>query len=622
MDIVHLLPDSVANQIAAGEVIQRPASVVKELVENSIDAGATSVDIIIKGAGRTSIQIIDNGKGMSATDARLAFERHATSKIKEANDLFALHTMGFRGEALASIAAVAQIELHTCLRDADLGTLIEISGSQVVKQDVEQCAEGTNFIVKNLFFNVPARRKFLKKDETELRNIIQELHRIVLANPNVAFKLYSGDDLIFDLPSTQSKQRIIDLFGKKTRNISQQLVNVNAKTSLVNITGYVGTPQSAGRNVSQFFFVNNRYMCHPYFRRAVLQAFDKMLKPEEVPQFFLYLEVDPQTIDVNIHPTKTEIKFENEREIWSIIVIAIKEALGKFNITPSIDFNTEDKIDIPVAVNSTILPQSPQVAFNPNYNPFAVNRPKSSQTSMRNWQQLFEENRQNKMDFSLPESNDISGAKIVSVDSERPIEMQMGINRDDDDEQQNSIVYRGRYIVLPLKSRLMIIDIPRAISRVVYDDIIKMVASHNGVSQKLLFPEILELSVDDACIFTELEVDLNSVGFEFSMFGKNMYRIEGVPALLPEGVDVNKLFDTLLEAIKNGGEASKNVMQELIADCLSLSASHKYKSEMLPSERDKLVGRLFASSNPNNSPNGEKIIVTIDDNAVDSLFNS
>ena len=413
MDIIHLLPDSVANQIAAGEVIQRPASVVKELVENSIDAGATLIKVIIKGAGRTSILVIDDGKGMSPTDARLAFERHATSKIQQSADLFALTTMGFRGEALASIAAVAQVELRTRRNCDELGTFIEIEGSQVVRQEVEQCAVGTQFLIKNLFFNVPARRKFLKSDETEMRNILQEMSRIVLAHPDIAFQLYNGDDLVYDLPVASFKQRIVALCGRKVRNISQQLVDVDVNTMLVKISGYVGTPQSAGRNPQQFFFVNGRYMNHPYFRRAVLQAYERMISAEDAPQFFLNLEVDPSTIDVNIHPTKTEIKFENEREIWSILSIAVKEALGKFNVAPSIDFDTTDSIDIPVATKiDGAIPEMPKVTFNPNYNPFqssgssSNNYTSQSHSTPRNWKDLFEGSRptaqtvQSQMDYN------------------------------------------------------------------------------------------------------------------------------------------------------------------------------------------------------------------------------
>ena len=328
-DIIHLLPDSVANQIAAGEVIQRPASVIKELVENALDAGATSIQVIVKGAGRTSIQVIDNGKGMSETDARLSFERHATSKIQDAADLFNLRTMGFRGEALASIAAIAHVELKTRQASEDIGTVINIAGSEIESQEPCSCAVGTSITVKDLFYNVPARRKFLKSDETEMRNILQEMQRIVLINPEVQFQLYQGSDIIYELQSGSFKQRITGLFGKKNRNINQQLLTIEANTNLVNIKGYVGKPESATKSSSQFFFVNNRYMYHPYFRKAVLQAYDRMIQPDTTPPFFIDIQVDPSTIDVNIHPTKTEIKFENEREIWSILTRSEERRVGK-----------------------------------------------------------------------------------------------------------------------------------------------------------------------------------------------------------------------------------------------------------------------------------------------------
>ena len=390
-DIIHLLPDSVANQIAAGEVIQRPASVIKELVENAIDAGATDIKILVKSAGRTSIQIIDNGKGMSETDARLAFERHSTSKISCADDLFSLHTKGFRGEALASIAAVAHVELRTRRSEDEIGTLIDISASEVERQEPCATPVGTSFMIKDLFYNVPARRRFLKSDEAELRNILQELYRIALIHHDIHFSLYHNDDLIHDLSESGFKQRITAIFSKKNRNINQQLIKVEANTGLVNINGYVGNPQSATKRSLQYFFVNNRYMNHPYFRKAITQAFERMLPGDVATPFFIHLEVEPSTIDVNIHPTKTEIKFENEREIWSILNICVKEALGKFNITSSIDFDTEGKIDLPINTSPTLPNEMPKVAVNPNYNPFekqSYSRPTPSQ-----WQPLYDEMR-------------------------------------------------------------------------------------------------------------------------------------------------------------------------------------------------------------------------------------
>ena len=623
MDIIHLLPDSVANQIAAGEVIQRPASVVKELVENSIDAGATLIKVIIKGAGRTSILVIDDGKGMSPTDARLAFERHATSKIQQSADLFALTTMGFRGEALASIAAVAQVELRTRRKDDELGTFIEIEGSQVVRQEVEQCAIGTQFLIKNLFFNVPARRKFLKSDETEMRNILQEMSRIVLAHPNIAFQLYNGDDLIYDLPIASFKQRIVALCGRKVRNISQQLVDVDVNTMLVKISGYVGTPQSAGRNPQQFFFVNGRYMNHPYFRRAVLQAYERMISAEDAPQFFLNLEVDPSTIDVNIHPTKTEIKFENEREIWSILSIAVKEALGKFNVAPSIDFDTTDSIDIPVATPTDgIILEMPKVTFNPNYNPFqsgGTNYHTQSSSVSRNWKDLFEGRKEELEDRrETQQPQDIFANKDIQS---KCTNSQLSEFNTQHSTFEDTFLYKNRYLCVPMKSGLMFVDIQRAIARICYDKLLLQVEKSVGASQKLLFPEVLELSLDDKCLFTEIEIELKAVGFEIAEFGKSMYRIEGIPALLSEGVDVLKILETIIEEVKNTGVDVSDSVHRIIANILSQSeATIRIKHNMSPEERNSLIAQLFASSNPNNTPDGRKIINTLTDATIDAMF--
>ena len=614
MDIIHLLPDSVANQIAAGEVIQRPASVIKELVENSIDAGASLIKVVVKGAGRTSILVIDDGKGMSATDARLAFERHATSKIQQSSDLFALTTMGFRGEALASIAAVAQVELRTRRNGDELGTFIEIEGSKLLRQEMEQCAVGTQFLIKNLFFNVPARRKFLKSDETEMRNIMQEMSRIVLAHPDIAFQLYNGDDLVYDLPIASFKQRIVALCGRKVRNISQQLVNIEVNTTLVKLTGYVGTPQSAGRNPQQFFFVNGRYMNHPYFRRAVVQAYERMISAEDTPQFFLNLEVDPSTIDVNIHPTKTEIKFENEREIWSIISIAVKEALGKFNVAPSIDFDTTDSIDIPVAGGSgNAIPEMPKVTFNPNYNPFSSGGSSGYNTQpksvSRNWKELFEVRN---------EELGVRNEEFFSNDS-KTVESQL--------ETQNivslqaSLLYKNRYLCVPMKSGLMMIDVQRAFARIYYDSLLAQVEKNSGVSQKLLFPEVLELSLEDKCLFTEIEIELKAVGFEIAEFGKSMYRIEGVPAMLSEGADVIKILENIVGEMKISGCDVSQKVHQIIANTISQSESRlRIDRTMTIEERNSLLAQLFASSNPNNAPDGRKIINILSDDIIESMF--
>lgn len=619
MDIIHLLPDSVANQIAAGEVIQRPASVVKELVENSIDAGASLIKVVVKGAGRTSILVIDDGKGMSATDARLAFERHATSKIQQSADLFALTTMGFRGEALASIAAVAQVELRTRRNSDELGTFIEIEGSKLLRQEMEQCAVGTQFLIKNLFFNVPARRKFLKSDETEMRNIMQEMSRIVLAHPDIAFQLYNGDDLVYDLPIASFKQRIVALCGRKVRNISQQLVNVEVNTTLVKLTGYVGTPQSAGRNPHQFFFVNGRYMNHPYFRRAVMQAYERMISAEDAPQFFLNLEVDPSTIDVNIHPTKTEIKFENEREIWSIISIAVKEALGKFNVAPSIDFDTTDSIDIPVAGGSgNAMPEMPKVTFNPNYNPFSNTQKTSisSQSAPRNWKDLFEVRNE-----ELGVRCETTQSKNILVDKDFQSVFNSQLETQFIASLQDTLIYKNRYLCVPMKSGLMMIDVQRAFARIYYDSLLVQVEKNSGVSQKLLFPEVLELSLEDKCLFTEIELELKAVGFEIAEFGKSMYRIEGVPAMLSEGADVIKILENIVGEIKISGCDVSQKVHQIIANTISQSESRlRIDRTMTIEERNSLLAQLFASSNPNNAPDGRKITNILSDDIIESMF--
>lgn len=619
MDIIHLLPDSVANQIAAGEVIQRPASVIKELVENSIDAGASLIKVVVKGAGRTSILVIDDGKGMSATDARLAFERHATSKIQQSSDLFALTTMGFRGEALASIAAVAQVELRTRRNGDELGTFIEIEGSKLLRQEMEQCAVGTQFLIKNLFFNVPARRKFLKSDETEMRNIMQEMSRIVLAHPDIAFQLYNGDDLVYDLPIASFKQRIVALCGRKVRNISQQLVNVEVNTTLVKLTGYVGTPQSAGRNPQQFFFVNGRYMNHPYFRRAVMQAYERMISAEDAPQFFLNLEVDPSTIDVNIHPTKTEIKFENEREIWSIISIAVKEALGKFNVAPSIDFDTTDSIDIPVAGGSgNAMPEMPKVTFNPNYNPFSNTQKTSisSQSAPRNWKDLFEVRNE-----ELGVRCETTQSKNILVDKDFQSVFNSQLETQFIASLQDTLIYKNRYLCVPMKSGLMMIDVQRAFARIYYDSLLTQVEKNSGVSQKLLFPEVLELSLEDKCLFTEIEIELKAVGFEIAEFGKSMYRIEGVPAMLSEGADVIKILENIVGEIKISGCDVSQKVHQIIANTISQSESRlRIDRTMTIEERNSLLAQLFASSNPNNAPDGRKITNVLSDDIIESMF--
>jgi DNA mismatch repair protein MutL len=499
-DIIQLLPDSVANQIAAGEVIQRPASVVKELVENAIDAEAKNIKINIKDAGRTLIQIIDNGKGMSGTDARMAFERHATSKIREANDLFAIKTMGFRGEALASIAAVADVELRTKSDGNELGTFIHIAASEIKTQEVESCAVGSNFSVKNLFFNVPARRKFLKSKSTEFKHIINEVQRIALANPEIAFSLYHNNSPIYELQSENIRKRIVNIFGKNT---NQSLVPIKTDTSIINITGYIGQPQFARKTYGeQFFFVNGRYMKHPYFHKAILQAYDKILPPNSLPSYFLYFEIDSSTIDINIHPTKTEIKFEDERSTWRIINACIRESLGKFNIVPSIEFDQAGSIDIPLGPSAEARVTKPDLEIDQSYNPFNPEKKapvqyssspnaKHEDDNLKNWDKLyegFEKENSRESDFTISEE----------FNENTPTQQTFGKQEESVADSRNFLQVKNKYILTPVKSGLMVIDQRRAHERVLYESFMKIIDNNLGISQRQLFPAKMELSAEDS----------------------------------------------------------------------------------------------------------------------------
>ena len=606
MDVVKLLPDSVANQIAAGEVVQRPSSVVKELMENAVDAGAKLVKVIVKGAGKQSITVIDDGCGMSESDARLAFERHATSKIRQAEDLFSIQTMGFRGEALPSIASVAQVEIKTRREDEQLGTLIAIEGSKVLRQEPAECARGTQFAVKNLFFNVPARRKFLKSDETEMKNIVQEFQRVAMAHKDVAFRLFSGDDLMIELMAGGMKQRITQLFGRHKKSFEKDLIPIHADTTLVQINGFVGRPETAGKGVPQHFMVNDRYIVHPYFRRAVIQAYDRMLQGDAVPMFFIEFKVEPQTLDVNIHPTKTEVKFENEREIYSILVVAIKEALGKFNIAPSLDFDGGNSVDIPVYSQGRCGcgMKMPEVKFDSNYNPFASQNSNEKPVT-RNWETMFEGMKHEKMEAVEQRLG------IVEEKQGETAIVSGGTAADNEPEVGESIYYRGRWLCVALKSGLALIDVPMAMQRIKYDDI--MALEGDMPSQKLLFDEILQLrSCDDECIFHEIEVDLSEIGFRFEQFGPMMYRMDAVPAVMPEGIDSLEFVQDVINGMKEGELDVRHEFKAQLAMKIASLSGKCTKQTMGKEERERLVARLFASSNPNNAPSGGQIIKMIE----------
>ncbi|MDR0825233.1 MAG: DNA mismatch repair endonuclease MutL [Prevotella sp.] len=607
-DIIHLLPDSIANQIAAGEVIQRPASVVKELVENAIDAGADSVQLIIKDAGRTLVQVIDNGKGMSATDARMAFERHATSKIKSADDLFALHTMGFRGEALPSIAAIAQVELKTRKEGEELGTLLQIAGSKVEKQEPVACPEGSNFSVKNIFYNVPARRKFLKSNDTERRNILIELERIVLVNPSIEFSFIDNDIEVLKYPACGLRQRIVNVIGK---NFNQQLISIDIDTSLVKITGFVGKPDSARKTrAQQFFFVNGRYMRHPYFNKAVLSAFEPLIPTGEYPNYFIYFEVDPSTIDVNIHPTKTEIKFENEQPVWQILSAAIKEALGKFNEVPTIDFDTDDAIDIPIHDPSKNTAQ-PRVNINPSYNPFKSSSSTGYQRPNLDWEQFYQGFENDKGSLDTPEETPAD--RTIFNQSEGSDEVERA-NADMVIHYQ----YKSRYILTSVKSGLMLIDQRRAHIRILFDRFLSQIEHKKGISQRALFPEIIELSPSEAAMIPYLMDDLEAVGFDLSHLGNNAYAVNGAPSEVK--ADPVQLIHNMIDKNIESGSDVKEEIRISLALSMANAAAIPYGHKLSDEEMNKIVDQLFASQSHKYTPDGKLIISLLEDDIIDKMF--
>lgn len=613
-DYIQLLPDSVANQIAAGEVIQRPASVVKELVENSIDAGATSVTINIKDSGRTLIQVIDNGKGMSPTDARMSFERHATSKIREANDLFSIRTMGFRGEALASIAGVADVEVRTRPHGEELGTYIHILGSAIQKQEADHCAEGTNFSVKNIFFNIPARRKFLKSNSSELKYIITEVQRIALANPELAISLYHNNSVIYNLPSENTRKRIVSLFS---RNINLNLIPVDTKTSVINISGFIGQPKYAKKAMGeQFFFVNGRFMKHPFFNRAVQQAYDRLLPAETFPSYFLYFEVDPATIDINIHPTKTEIKFEDESTAWHIIQASLREAMGKFNLMPSIDFDQGGAIEIPISpAHGSNIPE-PEIRVNPNFNPFegsgGKERDSSKPTSYRNeqnldnWQALYKGfEREGEPDDQFP----VFQSAILDEIQQEAVQQTFADDDNQIKENHNFLQFKNKYILTPVKSGLMVIDQRRAHERILFEDFMRIIDNHLSISQRQLFPAKLELNAVDKEILIVLNEDLRSLGFEIRQGEGDDFFVDGIPAQLSH-LNAADLVEKLIGDFKNRPVDVKEEIKEHLAMLLSQSAAINYGVSLKPEEISDLFNHLFACSTPNYSPSG-KIVVSI-----------
>ena len=604
-DVIQLLPDSVANQIAAGEVIQRPASVIKELVENAVDAGAHTINVLVVDAGRTSIQVIDDGCGMSETDARLAFERHATSKIRKADDLFALHTMGFRGEALPSIAAVSQIELRTRRQGDEVGTCLTLSGSRVENQEMCSCSVGSSFTVSNLFFNVPARRKFLKTNATELNNILTAFERIVLVYPEICFTLHSNGQELMNLRAGTLRQRITDVYG---RRYGQDLLPVSVETALCKISGFVAKPESARKKgAHEYFFVNGRFMKHPYFHKAVLQAYERLVLTGAHVPYFIYFDVSPADIDVNIHPTKTEIKFENEQAIWQILSAAVKDAIGQFCEIPQIEFDTEGRPDIPV-YNPVATPvEMPHVERNPQYNPF-------KEKASRNWERLYEglptqSAQQEQSLFDLPQDNPLPAFGDTPA-PEQPVELT--------DVSPLHYQYKGRYIMTAVKSGLMIIDQYRADVRVRYERYMQQLEDAPSSSQRMLFPEVIEMAPSEAVLMEDMLPALTAVGFELTPLGPTSYAVNGVPAGI-EGLNASQLLRDILASSVPVSHESVSVNHQ-VALGLARHAAIPYGQQLSNEEMDVVVNNLFACDNVNYTPDGKAILCILPQADIEHLL--
>ncbi len=612
-DIIQLLPDSVANQIAAGEVIQRPASVVKELVENALDAGADEIIIHIKDAGKTLIQITDNGCGMSPTDARMAFERHATSKISAANDLFSIRTLGFRGEAMASIAAIADVELRTKRVEDEVGTFIHVTGTEVKRQEPAGCSNGTSITVKNLFFNVPARRKFLKANTTELKHIINEIHRVALPNPEIRFSVFHNNAQLYELPKSNLRRRIVDIFGK---TINHSLIPIGEKTSLTTISGFVGQPKFARKTMGeQFFFVNRRYMRHPYFHRAVMQSYEKLLSSDAFPSYFLFLEINPASIDINVHPTKTEIKFEDERAIWQLIFAIVRESLGKHNVVPSIDFDQDGSIEIPIAKRDNTDVQYPNITINPEYNPFEQEKPSSfkmpqsrqtEQKQFSRWEDLYK------------------GAQLVLKPEDQDVAPQdsgWSPKTLEGGSFKKVLQLKQKYILSPVKSGLMLIDQRRAHERILYEQFMEVLKSESAASQQQLFPKTIELNAGDAELLKNITGDLLSLGFDIREFGKNTFVINGIPGMLAVS-SPEVILEKLLEEYKNSPVDAKSKAREQVASSLAKASALNYGTELTQEEIIHLIDKLFACAKPNYTPDGKKVLSIFTLEEIEKFFNS
>lgn len=603
-DIIQLLPDSVANQIAAGEVVQRPASALKELIENAIDSGADKVQILIKDAGKSLIQVIDNGCGMSMTDARMCFERHATSKIRKAEDLFAIRTMGFRGEAMASIAAIAQVELKTRRHEDELGTCIRIEGSEIISQEPVSTMPGTSISVKNLFYNTPARRNFLKGNPVEIRHINDEFQRVALANPEIFFTLHHDGNEIFHLPKGSLKQRIIHLFGNA---YNQKLVPVEETTSIIELKGYIGKPEFAKKTRGeQFFFVNNRFIKDPYLNHAVLNAFEEVLNADSYPLYVLFIDIDPAKIDINVHPTKTEIKYQDEKAIYAIIRSAVKRSLGRYNISPTLDFNQETGFSQMISHKAPEDIVPPAISFNPDFNPFSNERKEREIPFLRssgeerkpiskNWGSLYEI-----VDSEAHQSG-------LELDSNRQVEIE---NKDLKIVGKQIFQLHNRFIISQIKSGFMLIDQQAAHERILFERFLQHLESRQGASQQSLFPQTVTLNAVDFELVKELLVDIQSLGFQIREFGKNTLIIEGVPADIGTNINELEVLEHLLEGFKNNQSALKLNKRESLARALARNTAIKAGQHLSSEEMNALIDELFACEMPNISLSGKPVIST------------
>jgi DNA mismatch repair protein MutL len=619
-DLIRLLPDSVANQIAAGEVIQRPASAVKELLENAVDAGATQIKLLVKDAGKTLIQVIDNGSGMSETDARMCFERHATSKIREANDLFSIRTLGFRGEALASIAAIAQVELKTRKVDEELGTSIIIEGSKVRSQEPIACQQGTTFIIKNLFYNVPARRHFLKSDNVEFRHILEEFQRVTLVHPDIEFSLFNNDKPVFQLSKGNLRQRIVHIFGNQ---INEKLLPVQAKTELVSITGYIGKPETARKTRGeQYFFANGRFIKHPYLHHAVEQAFEELIPDSAIPSYFLYIEVDPTTIDINIHPTKTEVNFQNGQILYASIRSSVKHALGMFSLSPTIDFDTEPTFDF--VAPKGYEPKAPSITVNPDYNPFRkpqnfLKANAGMNPNRSGWEKMYEgiSNQQNKQnqqseletgrenEFSSNTQTDSSAQSLIPETNTPAITKLFQV--------------QNRFIVANVKSGLLIVDQQKAYERIIFEKISFNAEGQAVTRQRVLFPKSIQLSAVDTQIMSEITEDLDSLGFEVSDMGNGTFVINTVPSNMPPG-EIEDFIDGLLEDYKKNRNDSTDDQRIKLARIIAGNIAVKTGQTLKPEEMQQLIDELFGCQVPEIAPDGSKILKIIQVSEIDKLI--